>query len=121
MSLASKVLKAGVTRRVLLVGNLAIKFPRWYSWKNFLLGLLANMQEVKFSATGWPELCPVIFSLPGGFMVVMRRATEMTDDEFMARDMAYWIDRGNYVVPAEIKADSFGWLDGRLVAIDYGN
>jgi hypothetical protein len=47
---------------------------RLLSWKHFLYGLLANMQEAQFSKTSWPELCPVLWSLPGGFLVVMPRA-----------------------------------------------
>lgn len=121
MSLASKLLKTGVTRAVLLIGPYAFKFPRAHSWKNFLLGLLANMQEVSFSKVGWPELCPVVFSLPGGFMVVMLRAREMTQQEFDSFEMKVWVERAGYTVPAELKADSFGWLDGSIVAIDYGN
>jgi hypothetical protein len=30
-------------------------------------------------------------------------------------------DRPDYVVPDEHKPDSWGWLNGRLVAIDYGS
>ena len=112
----------GVTRAVLLVGPWAIKFPTViYGWRLFLLGLLANMQERQFSRTGWPELCPVLWSLPGGWLVIMRRAKEMTALEFERIDLEKWVDRGEYVVPAEIKQDSFGWLDGKLVAVDYGN
>jgi hypothetical protein len=38
-----------------------------------------------------------------------------TDEEFAA------FTDGPMVVPVERKADSFGWLDGRLVALDYGS
>lgn len=111
----------GATRRVLLLGRYAIKVPSMAEWRLFLLGLLANMQEAIWSRTGWPELCPVVFSVPGGFLVVMRRARVLTDEEFVELDLARWVDRGGYIVPAEIKTDSFGYLDDRLVAIDYGN
>jgi hypothetical protein len=30
-------------------------------------------------------------------------------------------DKAQYVVPAEHKPDSWGYLDGRLVAMDYGS
>jgi hypothetical protein len=42
-------MKKGSSRWVFFIFNLAIKIPSLYSWKNFLLGLLANMQEVEFS------------------------------------------------------------------------
>lgn len=111
----------GVTRKVFLVGSLAIKIPATVEWRLFLLGLLANMQEAKWSHTGWPELCPVLWSVPGGFFLVMRRARVLTDEEFLVLDMERWVQQENYTVPAEIKSDSFGYLDGKLVAVDYGN
>ena len=116
-------LEYGCTRRVLLIGRYAIKVPAMREWRLFLLGLLANMQEAVFSKAGWPELCPVLFAVPGGFLIVMRRARVLTDEEFHALDLGHtcWLDRGDYVIPAELKSDSFGYLDGRLVAVDYGN
>ena len=112
---------SGVTRRVLLVGGYAFKIPNPAEWRLFLLGLLANMQESQFSKLGWPELCPVVWSLPMGFLVVMRRARVLTADEAKAANLARFVDQPNYTVPAELKADSFGYLNGRLVAVDYGN
>lgn len=81
------------------------------------------MQEVKFSETGWPELCPVVFSLPGGFLVVMRRAQPMTTGEWniFKNDLPTFCDKKYYTIPVEKKRDSFGWIDGKIVAIDYGS
>jgi hypothetical protein len=82
------------------------------------------MQERQFARCGWPELCPVLFSLPGGWLVVMRRAQVLTDSEWLQLDEAALmelINRDDYILPVELKSDSFGWLDGRLVAVDYGN
>lgn len=109
----------GATRAVLLVGDAAIKVPRMTTWRTFLNGLLANMQEREFSRAGWPELCPVLFSIPGGWLVVMRRAAPLTDAEWCTVHPE-WAERGEYVVPVELKRDSFGVLGGRIVAIDYG-
>lgn len=111
----------GVTRNVVLVGRYAFKFPALSEWRLFLLGLLANMQECIFSKTGWPELCPVVWSLPGGFLVVMRRAEILTDEQFATTDLESFVSKPDYTIPAELKSDSFGYLDGRLVAVDYGN
>lgn len=114
----------GTTRTVILIGRYAIKFPAMTEWRLFLLGLLANMQERNFSRCGWPELCPVLFSVSGGWLVVMRRARALTDDEWLAMsepDLHAFINKPEYCIPAEIKCDSFGWLDGKLVAVDYGN
>ena len=117
--------REGVTREVILTRHYAIKFPSMFrGWKMFLCGLLANMQEREFSRAEWPELCPVVFSLPGGWIVVMRRAEPLTDAEWSSFDEAwYWkfCEPADYHVPVEQKQSSFGKLDGKIVAVDYGN
>jgi hypothetical protein len=114
--------RKGATREVFLVGRFAIKVPRMvYGWPMFLKGLLANMQEVDFSKTGWPELCPVVFSLPGGWLIVMRRAQPISRDYWAFFDPEKFCEKEDRIIPAEHKLDSFGWLDGRVVAVDYGN
>lgn len=113
----------GCTREVFLVGRWAIKIPQIrYEWRHFLQGLLANMQELQW----WknfpqPELCPVLWGIPGGWLIIMRRAKPMTRDQFDAIDVKAWCDRGDWIVPAENKMDSFGWIGDQLVAVDYGN
>lgn len=109
----------GVTRHVLLIGRWAVKVPALWSWRLFLSGLLANMQEREFSRAGWPELCPVLFSLPCGWLLVMHRADPVPDD--MELDFQSLIDRPDYQIPAEAKRDSWGLLNGRVVAVDYGS
>jgi len=111
----------GCTRTVLLIGNFAFKFPSVFEWRLFLLGLLANMQERLFWTMCSDKLCPVVWSIPCGLLVVMRRAKELTEDEWAEFDVESWLKDGDYPVPAEPKIDSFGWLDGRIVAVDYGN
>lgn len=114
----------GTHRTVYLVGRWAIKRPVFVEWRLFLLGLLANMQEAWFSRMQWPELCPVVFACWGGFFIVMRRAERLSRSDFESfSEMKYlsFIDRQEYRVPVENKLDSFGWLDGRIVAVDYGS
>lgn len=111
----------GTTRNVLLIGRWAVKVPSITEWRLFLLGLLANMQEARFSRCGWQELCPVVFSIPSGLLIVMHRAEPITRDEFFAIDVELWRDRGEYIIPVEAKLDSFGRLNGRVVAVDYGS
>lgn len=122
----------GCSREVFLVGAWAIKIPKLtYGWRMFLHGLLANMREAAWSGTDYPEICPVIFAIPGGWCTIMRRARPVTDNEFDAlnlpRETAQpgeyvksWTG-GDYIIPVETKADSFGWIDGRLVAVDFGD
>lgn len=114
--------RQGVTREVFLTRRYAIKIPKLiYGWHKFLCGLLANMQERAFAHANLPELCPVVFSIPGGWLLVMRRAEHLTDAEWSVFDAKKFCEREEYLVPAEWKQDSFGKLDGRIVAIDYGN
>lgn len=124
--------RTGVTRDVFLVGSLAFKLPKLtYGWKCFLQGLLANMQERQFAATGWPEFCPIRFSIPGGWLVVMSRARPLTAAELatapiemkpFAHGAVPWLTLdADYIIPVECKEDSFGVFEGRIVAVDYGN
>lgn len=114
--------RTGITRTVLLIGPWVFKVPslRYAGdrWKGFLRGLLANMQERELSTRGFAILCPVVASLPGGFLVVMRRAQPLSNDEWSPFYAQQWIDR--HGLPVENKRDSFGRIDGRIVALDYG-
>jgi hypothetical protein len=115
----AKIIKTGVTRIVVLVSKYAIKMPRAdYGWTKFLQGLLANMQEAQFS--GMPGVCPVLLAIPGGFLNVMLRAEPLTG-EIPAWVFKKFCEREDYRIPAEYKTDSFGVLNGCLVAVDYGN
>ena len=59
--------RAGAMREVFLIGRWAVKVPKLTrGWRQFLRGLLSNMEEREISANGWSEFCPVVFSLPCG-------------------------------------------------------
>jgi hypothetical protein len=117
----------GTNRTVYLVGRWAIKFPVLKDWRLFLTGLLANIQETTFSSMGWPELCPVVLACPGGWFIVMKRAVSLTNEQFAELDYAEWIKGGNdlpkgeWIIPVENKIDSFGVIEGNIVAVDYGS
>lgn len=131
--------RTGVTREVFLIGRYAFKLPKLtYGWKMFLQGLLCNMQEAVWGRSKeMPEFCPVVFSIPGGWLVVMKRAMPLTDEQwreflrdrlgidgiksFHPRDEIKSWTGGDYFIPAEVKENSFGLLDGRVVVIDYGD
>lgn len=115
-----KVVRDGISRTVILIGALAFKVPTVsLGWRYFLQGLLANMQEASWwRLTRDPRLCPVQWSIPGGWLVVMRRARVLTESEWLALRDEHWRHDD---LPVERKADSLGLLDGRLVAVDYGN
>ncbi len=111
------MIKYGVMRIVLLVGPYAIKFPSpRYGWVMFLRGLLSDMSETR---QGKPAcrcyyLCPVLFSVPGGWMIVMRRAQPLPD--------GMWHEGLLPNPPRNLddKAENFGLLDGTVVLLDYG-
>jgi len=114
--------KRGATRLVVLVGRLAIKIPNLAEWRTCLWGLLANMQERTFAATGNARLARVLWSLPGGFLVVMERCRPLDDAEWQALDVDAFEWGGDMRVPIENKRDAFGVSkDGRLVAVDFGS
>jgi hypothetical protein len=112
----------GATRYVFLTKNYAIKIPYLGEWRLFLCGLLANMQERQISKAGYYEgICPILFSFPGGFLVVMPKLVELTDTEYYEFDYEELVEKPEYRIPAENKSNSFGWLDAKPVAIDYGS
>lgn len=127
--------KYGCTRQVILTKKWAIKIPQFhYEWKHFLLGLLANMQEIRLSKTKDDRLCPIKFYIPGGWLVIMPRCEMINRNEFMKLDIKrFWPDntedyhpdnecnRANFNAPVENKQDSFGHYNGKIVAIDYGS
>jgi hypothetical protein len=103
----------GTHRTAYLTRKYAFKVPALREWRLFLLGLLANMQEARFwRDTHWPELCPVLFSLRGGFLVVMKRADPLSRERFLSFEYAEFVNKAMYHVPVENKLDSFGEIDG---------
>jgi hypothetical protein len=115
--------KFGTTRTVILIGKYALKFPRIHlrannGWSLFLRGLLGNMNESNFGRDFKEELCPVVFRLWGGFLTVMLRAEELTEEEW---NNFNFYDHFKVLYPdlCENKKSSFGKLNGRIVAVDY--
>jgi hypothetical protein len=108
--------RGGVSREVVCVGRWALKFPKLTrGWRQFLIGLLANMQESDFSKLGWSDLlCPVVFYLPGGWLVVMPRAAPLSDEQLDGFDFgAYLMPDDGRAIPTEPKGDSFGVVNRR--------
>lgn len=120
-----KRVTTGITRTVFLIGNYAIKVPCGrYGLAKWLRGRIANLQEREWSqaqkAGVVRGLCPVLLSDPFGFFVIMPRVRTLPRD-LSPDGYEMLVDRGDYRIPAENKADSFGILKGAIVAIDYGN
>jgi len=103
-----------------LIGRYAVKVPSGVEFRLFLLGLLANIQERKFNAMNHPKMARILFSIPGGWLSIMRKADLMSRQEWDTFDPEEFCKAGDFTIPAEPKLDSFGYIDGALVAIDYG-
>lgn len=114
-------IKWGSTRVVVLWRQWAFKIPYIGLYKNFLLGLVANLDEynfyIAFKDSG--KLAPIIFKFPFGICNIMKRAEYLTREEFYKLDFDNWIKIENSVLPVENKWDSFGVIDKAIVAIDY--
>lgn len=114
-------IRSGATRHVLLVHQYAVKFPAFMNgWELFLCGLLGNVQERKFSGSE-AVFCPVVFYTWGGFMSVMKRADILTEKQFDEMVTDSFISSWGCDLPCEIKASSFGLLNGDVVCTDYGS
>lgn len=115
-----RICRNGRTRVVILVGTIAIKLPKLNNWLQFLSGLSANCREYsrwEINKSANPPLCPVLFSSWGGFLNVMRRVDRTVyDSEWADLDIK---SLNPYTYNDDIP-ENVGYLDGRLVMIDYG-
>jgi len=110
--------KRGITREVFVFKTVVIKTPSIRSWKCFLRGLLINMSEAAWGKAWFPELAPVRFSLPGGWLLIMDRVGVLP--RVLAPEELNILK--NSPIPLLNNSHNFGHLpDGRLVAIDYGH
>ena len=121
-------IESGCFRQVLLLGPWAIKVPQTYSWKTFLRGMIANIDERRVWHK-WPKslqhrLCPIIYAGAFGLVVIMPRLQLLSEGELAyafptksAFDKAIAVE--NWWIPVERKTDSWGWYKGFVVAIDY--
>lgn len=108
--------RRGANRCAVLVGHWAFKFPNPASWRSLLYGLLNNMNERWAASVAAGSFhCTVITAIPGGFLNIMPRCRPLTDEEWRNFDPASVSG-----IEVEHKPDSFGVLNGRVVAVDYG-
>jgi len=118
-------MRCGHSRCVVLTKRLAFKFPILGSWKGFLLGLLGNMSEKEWTGgDNTSKLCPIYFSVWGGFLNICPRCDEITRKDWFAFDYDNFIkfgDNNQYKFPIEEKMDSFGMLNNKIVAIDFAS
>lgn len=120
-------IKSGTTRRVILIGDYAFKFPiilfRKECWRLFLSGLLANMNENTFGTCDFPQLAKVVWYIPGGFLTIMERTTPISEKRWNSKIKDEVLSRGFEISSdlVENKISSFGInKKGVIVAVDYG-
>lgn len=127
-------IRRGITRTVWVTKRYAIKFPSLRRYGDGLAGLLwsicrgilANQGEAQWWRNAELDqrdmLCPVLHSWLGGIVNVYPRCEPYIVDE--ETEMA--IHRREYTplpnlrpCPGDTKPDNYGWLNGRLVVLDY--
>jgi hypothetical protein len=112
----------GTTRVTLCVGRYAIKIakgPRGSICNEFESALWTRTTETRRKM-----LCPILATMPFGIAVVMPWARPLTENEKNYLIKTDGFPDWDYVppdetAPFEYKASDWGWLDGRLVALDY--
>jgi hypothetical protein len=111
----------GSQRRTLVLGGFAIKIPRLHRLR---AGARANREEARIWREGWqrfyPELCPVLASLPFGIALIMPAVRIMSPDEFTKfRNSGAYPDHVPDPELYEGKGGEWGYLGGRPVVVDY--
>lgn len=125
-----KINRKGVTRLVIELKNVVIKVPNFtYSWHHFIKGIDGNMEEWKIWVyNGYSEerkpfrdklLCPVLWHSWGGWIVVMKKAKTLSFDEWEVLD--YDISEHKKYFGGDDSMSNYGFLNGKLVKIDYAS
>jgi hypothetical protein len=112
-------IKWGSARVVLVTPRYAFKFARW---DRGILGFQANLQESRAWTTSRAEdLCPVLWSAPFGFLIVMPSARPLAADERASFFDDYIAEAGSWSprLHGDPKPENYGILDGRRVRLDY--
>jgi hypothetical protein len=120
---ATPLLRKGSTRSVFVLGALALKFAlgkRGRRCNRFE----ADLHE-RVNVRRRAMLCPVLWCSPAGSLLAARAARPLSEKErdhlwetggFPDWDYMPLDDEGE---PFEYKPSDWGWLDGRVVALDY--
>ena len=120
-----KFIDTGSTRIVFLIGNHAVKIPRFIKPDNsfygkllgFLWGWEANRTEYIWSKSNlYSFLNPVKLSLLFSLILIFDRTQELSENEFFNLNPEDY-NFGSY----EHKMDSFGKINSEIRIIDYGN
>lgn len=120
----------GTTRWVIPVGPCVIKLPSMRSWRQFLLGMLANLQEREFSRldkAAWPRelLARVKYCDFMGLCLVMERADYALPSNphlgVQQQIAEFFALCAEYGLPVDPRPGNIGVFDGEFRLIDYGS
>jgi len=116
------MIKRGVTREVLIFRKIVIKIPSLRSWKLFLHGILANLQEKTFSGAH-PMLMPVLFCLAGFILVMPKCERIFYNEESILIEALNAIKNDSLYefLESDFKPMNYGIYMGNVVKIDYGS
>lgn len=114
---------------VLIFDKVVVKLPYWKTYRGFIKGLLSNMTEVMLSRS-YPEsryLVPVLWSIKGGWLVVMPRVRDCAEPLVAAFMVDLFLgDNTEDQEADEVKryceyvVDNYGMYRGKPLCRDYG-
>jgi len=115
--------KQGATRYVIMMKKIVIKIPSFCSYKHFLYGLLANLQESQFSIRTFTCLNPVLYGNRLGLFVVQKRIKPVRHRGL------FWVEHRKLTIESElpdihlsdVKPENYGYDHGQLKRLDYGS
>lgn len=120
------IIKIGSTRIVFIFKNFVIKIPTIKEIRLFKKGLKCNLSENRLSKIGRTDLARVKFCSPNGVFLIMEKATPVDlninwlNFLFMLEEK-YKNDTMKDTMLLDSKPSNWGFIDKRLVKIDYAN
>ncbi len=117
-----KVIKRGITRIVILIGNYAFKIPNFkYQHNHFLKGCYCNWNERYYTKQSkgyigegfFSKIAPTLFCSWFGLISIQKRVEILTEDLTDEQ----WEEMKEFI---ECKKENYGYLNGKLVCVDYG-
>lgn len=122
------IILKGTTRIVIKFKKIVIKIPNFlYCWEHFIKGLLSNINENKtwfgssikdsYTYQGRHLICPVLWCSWGGWILIMKKANEINRIDWDSID----ISEHKKYFEGDDTISNYGYLNNKVVKIDYGN
>lgn len=116
----------GSTRTVFVLKHFVIKIPTNKEYRLFLHGVLANLQEKRWSGKH-SDLAKVIFCDILGLFLIMQKAEILDNSDYTSiwlqceLERKYKDDDLKEFLMSDSKPSNWGYINNHLVKIDYGN